>query len=101
MHVDDRLLAAREVEAAAQRGQRAVAVDPRHRIGSHVRGCMLERDPRLGCALDVELQHVAVMLVVHGGLLSWAMVVERADGASGWTRTTGLGLRRVALLPLS
>ena len=65
MHVDERLPAARDIEAAAQRGQWTNALDPRHGIRSHVRGGMLERDPRLRRALDVELQHVAVVWV-HG-----------------------------------
>jgi hypothetical protein len=36
-----------------------------------------------------------------GGLLSRAKGDERMGGTSGWARTTGLDLRRVALLPLS
>jgi hypothetical protein len=75
----------RDVEAAAQRGQRAVAVDPRHRARRHVEGRLLERDPRLGRALDVELQHVAVSQVrCMGGLLS-----SGRGGMNGWVERPG------------
>ena len=81
-----RLPATRDIEAAAQRGQRAVAVDPCHRARGHVQRRMLERDPRLRRALDVELQHVAVVLVVHGRppFMAVRLLARPVD------RTTGL-----------
>ena len=62
---------------------------------------MLQLDPRLRRALDVELQHVAVVLGMHGRPPFMAVRWMDLVGTSGWTRTTGLDLRRVALLPLS
>ncbi len=58
--VDDRLPAMRDVEASAQRRQRAMAIDSRDRSRGHMQCRILERDPRLGRALDVELQYVMV-----------------------------------------
>jgi hypothetical protein len=60
MDLDQRLPAAGDVPAATQRTQRTAAVEPRHGTRGMVRGGLFDRDPGLGRALDVELQHVAM-----------------------------------------
>ena len=55
----------------------------------------------LGACLDVELQHVAVWVWVHGRPPFVAFGMGQMNGTSGWVRTTGLDLRRVALFQLS
>ncbi len=84
--LDQRLPSGVDVPAAAQRAQRSGAVEPGHRAGGVVRGRVLDRDPRLGRALDVELQHV-LMGQLHGdALLSRALLVISCRANSAHVR---------------